>query len=84
VASDQALLTSQGHCGLAEALDTELLQEYFEDNDPFDDLDGDNRYVAQEFTALTDDDNEIEQEVADTTSSLTLNTSETLSSSHLS
>lgn len=54
--SDQAPLTSQGRRGLAEALDSELLQEHFEDDDPFDDLDGDNRYAAQEFTALTDDD----------------------------
>lgn len=74
--SDQAPLTSQGRRGLAEALDSELLQEHFEDDDPFDDLDGDNRYAAQEFTALTDDD-ETEQEGADTISSQTMNTSET-------
>lgn len=56
------LLTSQGHHGLAEAMDSELLQEHFEDEDPFDDVDGNNRYAAQEFTALTDDDDEIEPE----------------------
>ena len=60
--SDRAPLTCQGHRGLAEALDTQLLQEHFEDEDPFGNVDGDNRYAAEEFTALKDDDNEIEQE----------------------